>query len=162
MSIETKRVYTVEIIDYPEASLVWKTDDEIASWESDSYVGELHRDNGEVLYGFLDPTWQPEGWTEYAEDNDIRNRHNGAPSAFFWPDTTRIYKSRSSATRRKRLIEQWGATAEIYEADLAWQPVAAANARRKLARVQERIAAAEERVENLRIRAAYLKTEAQR
>lgn len=53
--------------------------------------------------------------------------------------------------------------------DLRWsvpkpdgQPVAAANARRKLARVQERIAAAEERVENLRIRAAYLKTEAQR
>ena len=161
MSIETKRVYTVEIIDYPEASLVWKTDDEIASWESDSYVGELHRDNGDVLYGFLDPAWQPDGWTEYAEDNDIRNRHNGAPSAFFWPDTTRIYKSRSSATRRKRLIEQWGATAEIYEADLAWQPIAGADARRQLARVQQRIKDTEGRVENLRIRAAYLKAEAQ-
>ena len=160
MSIETKRVYTVEIIDYPEAFLVWKTDDEIASWESDSYVGELHRDNGEVLYGFLDPTWQPEGWTEYAEDNDIRTRAGNIPR-FFWPDTTRIYKSRSSATRRKRLIEQWGAVAEIYEADLAWQPVAGANARRQLARVQQRIKAAEERVENLRVRAAYLKAEAQ-
>ena len=39
-------------------------------------------------------------------------------------------------------------TKRVYT-DLAWQPVAAANARRKLARVQERIAAAEERVENL-------------
>ena len=162
MSIETKRVYTVEIIDYPEASLIWKTEDEVAGWERDCYLVELPRVGGRALYGYPNSAWQPEGWIEYAEDNDIRNRHNGAPSAFFWPDTTRIYKSRSSAARRKRLIEQWGATAEIYESDLAWQPVAAANARRKLARVQERIAAAEERVENLRIRAAYLKTEAQR
>ena len=161
MSFETKCVYTVEIIDYPEASLVWKTDDEIAGWERDCYLVEMHLVDGHVLYGYPNPAWQPEGWTEYAEDNDIRNRHNGAPSAFFWPDTTRIYKSRSSATRRKRLIEQWGATAEIYEADLAWQPIAGADARRQLARVQQRIKAAEERVENLRIRAAYLKTEAQ-
>lgn len=162
MSIETTRVYTVEIIDYPEAFLIWKTEDEIAGWERDCYLVELHRDTGGVLYGYPNPAWQPEGWPEYAEDNDIRNRHNGAPSAFFWPDTTRIYKSRSSATRRKRLIEQWGATAEIYEADLAWQPIAGANARRQLARVQQRIKAAEERVENLRIRAAYLKAEARR
>ena len=161
MSIETKRVYTVEIVQYPEESLVWKTADEVSGWERDCYLVELHRVDGHVLYGYPNSAWQPEGWTEYAEDNDIRTRAGNIPR-FFWPDTTRIYKSRSSAARRKRLIEQWGATAEIYEADLAWQPVAAANARRKLARVQERIAAAEERVENLRIRAAYLKTEAQR
>ncbi len=161
MSIETTRVYTVEIIDYPEASLVWKTDDEIAKWEQDSYLGEMHRDTGDVLYGYPNPAWQPEGWTEYAEDNDIITRAGNIPR-FFWPDTTRIYKSRSSAARRKRLIEQWGAVAEIYEADLAWQPVAAANARRKLARVEQRIQAVEERVENLRIRAAYLKAEAVR
>ena len=160
MSIETKRVYTVEIIDYPEAFLIWKTEDEIAGWERDCYLVELHRVNGDVLYGYPNPAWQPEGWTEYAEVNDIRTRAGNIPR-FFWPDTTRIYKSRSSAARRKRLIEQWGATAEIYEADLAWQPIAGADARRQLARIQQRIKAAEERVENLRIRAAYLKAEAQ-
>ena len=161
MSIETTRVYTVEIIDYPEASLIWKTEDEIAGWERDCYLVELPRVGGRALYGYPNSAWQPDGWDGYAEANDIRSRADGELSSFFWPDTSKIYKSRASAVRRKRLIEQWGAVAEIYESDLAWQPVAGANARRQLARVQQRIKAAEERVENLRIRAAYLKAEAQ-
>ena len=136
--------------------------DEVSGWGRLACHAERHRGSGEVLYGFLDYCWQPEGWDEYAEANDIRSRADGELSSFFWPDTSKIYKSRASAVRRKRLIEQWGAVAEIYEADLAWQPIAGANARRQLARVQQRIKAAEERVENLRIRAAYLRAEAQR
>lgn len=82
--------------------------------------------------------WRPEGWLD---DPDVRaewiERHGD--DRFFWPSTDKVYRSRSAATRLVRLIESYGGTAVLMESELVWQPVAEANARRKMVRRRKKI-----------------------
>lgn len=120
-----QRLYRVEIIDYPFGSI---PDDEFPEWH--------------------DEDWKPDGWL--ADDNDRQNwiaRHGD--DRFFWPSTSKVYRSRSSATRLATLIESYGATAIVLEAEPSWESIEDANARRARARRAKTIAALRARIETL-------------
>lgn len=52
----------------------------------------------------FDAEWAPEGWAPSEEYLD-----RFGTGAFIWPTTNREWKSRSSAVKRKNLIEGFGA-----------------------------------------------------
>lgn len=76
-------------------------------------------------------TWEPEGWAERVEDLGW-DRERG----FIWPDTSKIYKSRSSAVARKRLIESYGAKAQILVGSIEWR----SESEEKIAKLEAEIA----------------------
>lgn len=95
------------------------------------YDAEGNRDITGVVWDPLVP--EPEGWAEFCEAKW------GEYKPFFWPSTDKIFRSRSSAQARVDIINRWGGKAVLVECTPVWETVEAANARRKAARVQERI-----------------------
>lgn len=91
-------LYRVEIRKYPEGALEFYTD-------------------GDESFGYPDPEWTPEGWTP---DDEWVSRFGS--TRFFWPSTKREYKSKSSAKARARLIEFYGAKAEVVQSSLITWP----------------------------------------
>ncbi|MGW5518466.1 hypothetical protein [Nocardia africana] len=86
-------LYRVQIVAYPEGS-----------WNDDEYGS------------YKNPEWEPEGWDP---DDEYIDRFGS--SQFFWPKTNRDWKSRSSALKRKRLVESYGATAIIQRSsEIVW------------------------------------------
>lgn len=89
------KLYRVEITSYPDGAL-----------------SEDPHDDG---YSIIDPEWQPEGWAAYSEEQWGKVRD------FWWPPTKTLYRSRSGATDRARLIESFGATAVVIESEpIVW------------------------------------------
>lgn len=59
---------------------------------------------------------------------------------FFWPSETKLYRSRSSARDKVKIVERWGGEARILEAEVGeFIPIQEANQLRKQQRAQERI-----------------------
>lgn len=89
-------LYRVQVIEYP----------------GESWIETEHG-------SYPNPDWQPEGW---APDEEWIERFGHVTGArFFWPTTEKEWKSRSSAARRKNLIESYGATCIIQRsAPIAW------------------------------------------
>ena len=75
----------------------------------------------------------PEGWDAYCLEKW------GEPREFFFPSDRKIYRSRSAAQMRVDIINRWGGSAILVEADVNWVPVAEANRRRKQARIEQAI-----------------------
>ncbi len=102
--------------------------------------------------------WEPEGWKEFALEKwgpDVeRHEYEGTVvlpyMPFFWPKTGVIVKSRSTAQRTVDIIRHWGGSAELLECTPVWLPVDEANARRKQARKQKRIAKLEAQIAELK------------
>ena len=75
-----------------------------------SYPAESHH---EVDYGgelVTEPVagWQPPGWRPEGNYAEIMGTAD-----FVWPVTNRVYGSRSTAAKRARLLESYGATAIV-------------------------------------------------
>lgn len=85
--MNSQHLYRVQIVAYPKGALI--TDEMDPEWADP------------------DPSWQPEGWDPSEAWIEICGRGS---RDFFWPSTYREYRSRSSAVRRKKLIESFGAT----------------------------------------------------
>lgn len=143
--MKSQRLYKAELVSYPGDALIWTPEDECEEWEAGFEVETCEID-GATYYGFLNPDWEPDGWREYAEANDIRDRDNGGPAHFFWPNTDGIFRSRSSAQSRVDIINRWGGKAVLMECTPEWTTVEQANARRKLDRLNERVKAAEDQL----------------
>jgi hypothetical protein len=92
-------LYRVQILEYPEGALI-----------RDPYVPDAMYEN---------PHWRPEGWAPDEEWIERYGRHTG--SDFYWPSTRKEWRSRSSAMKRKQLIESYGAKAIIQRsARIVW------------------------------------------
>lgn len=101
------KLYKVEITDYPAEALIQTEDGPI-----------------------VDEAWAPANWLA---DDDERaawvDRHGS--TRFFWPATGRLYRSRSGAKDRARLIESYGATVEVIESEpIVWLTPEVRRARR--------------------------------
>lgn len=91
-------LYRVQIVEYPDGALI--TD------ENDPRCGQP------------DPDWSPEDW---APDDYWIGAQGRGSDEFFWPSTYREWRSRSSAVKRKELIERYGAKAIIQRsARIVW------------------------------------------
>lgn len=96
--------------------------------------------------------WKPAGWDEFVLSRIDEGAMWLPERAFFWPSTDRFYRSRSSAAEKVAIVERWGGTAIILEAEVgAFIPVSEANKlrkrRRDVARV-ERLRAEIARIES--------------
>lgn len=118
-----KRIYKVQITAYPAAAC--------------AILDEPLTDIGyevdvtppiEGKIGYLCDDWQPEGWDE----SDMGGR------PFYWPTTNRLYRSRSAAVARQRLIESYGATTVLLVSELAWQDDRKVRADAQVQRLHER------------------------
>jgi hypothetical protein len=125
------RLYRVIIAEYPDNA-----------WRLTSDSGDGYRECE------LDPDFRPVGWLADPEARAAWVDRHG-DDRFYWPSTGRIFRSRSSAKRLADLIESYGATAVILEADPAWEPIPEANRRRKRARNAKRIAALQAEITRL-------------
>lgn len=89
-------LYRVQIVEYPE--------------------GALKRSEYDPDYSYPDPDWQPEDWKASHQYTEMLGTDR-----FIWPTTYKEWKSRSSAMRRKQLIESFGAKAIIQRsAEIVW------------------------------------------
>lgn len=89
-------LYRVQIVEYPAGS-----------W-------------ADVEYGsYPNPDWEPDGWAPDEEWIERFGRITGAQ--FFWPTTSKEWRSRSSAVKRKKLIESYGARCIIQRSSrISW------------------------------------------
>lgn len=117
------RLYTFEITHVPA--------------ESQTYIDFP---NG-VSRKVQDSSWKPEGWVEYLDEMaDIGARWAliaiDEGYKFFWPSEDVLYRSRSSARDKVKIVERWGGQARILEAEVSeFVPVEQANRRRKIDRL---------------------------
>lgn len=129
------RIYAVEIVAYPAEACDFYDPADLPEWLH-GYTVQTTAD-ADHLDAVLRADWSPDGW-----DEDDRG-------SFWWPSTSRLYKSRSAASERASLIESYGALAVLIESDLSWSTVPAANARRKRARNAARIERLREEIRRL-------------
>jgi hypothetical protein len=90
------------------------------------------------------PAWfgvgKPDGWEKYVAEMIEEGRNWQPDERFFWPSTDKFYRSRSSAAEKVAIVERWGGSARILEAEVSdFIPVAEANALRKRRRDNARI-----------------------
>lgn len=157
--MKRQKLYAVDMVAYPPEAIEWKREADCAEWELNccEIVAEEVRD-GENWVG-LYKGFTPKGWEEYALDKwpDYEEVIDGVVhyvKPFFWPDTDKVFRSRSAAQYRVDLIERWGGQAVLLECDPDWVPVAQANRLRKIERLEARAARAEEQARELRTLAA--------
>lgn len=130
------RLYKAEMTGFPKEALTWLHEDEIPEWLDGCSEDQETREDGE-WYAFENTSWEPDEWAEYAVANQLIDRRETERRGytvymgFFWPDTSKIYKSRSSAQARVNLIEMWGGKAVLLETTTEWQSVKTANRLRK-------------------------------
>ena len=115
-----KRIYKVQITAYPAAAcaILDKPLTDIGH-----EVDVTPPIEGKI--GYLCDDWRPEGWDE-------------SRGEFYWPTTNRLYRSRSAAVARQRLIESYGATTVLLVSELAWQDDRKVRADAQVQRLHER------------------------
>ncbi|WP_019148821.1 hypothetical protein [Timonella senegalensis] len=76
--------------------------------------------------------WEPDGWSdrvmELGWDEDAE---------FRWPNTNKVYRSRSSAVKLKSLVESYGARAIILTGTIDWKTERQAQIDRLRAKIAE-------------------------
>ena len=108
------RLYRIEILQQPETVRV------PVEWEPHVLVGFTRLADDELHAQWVD---------EF-----------GADKEYFNPSESKLYRSRSSARDKVRIVERWGGRARILEAEVSeFVPVEEANQRRKNERDQQRI-----------------------
>lgn len=115
------KLYTVQIVDYPEESRFYTIDGAYSDyWTHKAYA--------------IDELWQPKGWPERSVEL------YGEVKPFFWPSTKPIYRSRSAAQARADLIESYGAKAVVLVTETKWETFDERNARIAEDKREKRIA----------------------
>lgn len=90
-------LYRVRVTGYPEGS--WE---QIGDPEADMWIPT--------------PGWRPPGWRPVGNYTQIMGTDE-----FVWPVTNQVYGSRSTATKRKKLLESYGATAVVEQSSrIVW------------------------------------------
>ncbi|MDV7194652.1 hypothetical protein [Mycolicibacterium fortuitum] len=90
-------LYRVRVTSYPDGS--WER---IGDPEADMWI--------------LTPGWRPPGWRPVGNYTQIMGTDE-----FVWPVTNQVYGSRSTATKRKKLLESYGATAVVEQSSrITW------------------------------------------
>lgn len=90
-------LYRVRVISYPAGS--WE---QIGDPEADMWIPT--------------PGWRPPGWRPVGNYTQIMGTDE-----FVWPVTNQVYGSRSTATKRKKLLESYGATAVVEQSSrIVW------------------------------------------
>ena len=108
------RLYRIEILQQPETVRV------PVEWEPHVLVGFTRLADDELHAQWVD---------EF-----------GADKEYFNPSESKLYRSRSSARDKVKIVERWGGKARILEAEVSeFIPVEEANQRRKNERNQARI-----------------------
>lgn len=108
------RLYRIEILQQPETVRV------PVEWEPHVLVGFTRLADDELHAQWVD---------EF-----------GADKEYFNPSESKLYRSRSSARDKVKIVERWGGKARILEAEVSeFIPVEEANLRRKQQRAQQRI-----------------------
>ncbi len=110
-----------------------------AEWVHDDGI-KLEEWEHELFEAGFQTQPEPAGWREYALDKwgtepDGEFWPNGH-KPFFWPNTDRVFRSRSAAQLRVDIINRWGGRAVLVECTPHWETVSAANARRKRAQLE--------------------------
>lgn len=90
-------LYRVRVTSYPDGS--WE---QIGDPEADMWIPT--------------PGWRPPGWRPVGNYTQIMGTDE-----FVWPVTNQVYGSRSTATKRKKLLESYGATAVVEQSSrIVW------------------------------------------
>lgn len=63
--------------------------------------------------GSQEPGWEPANWDKISAELGHED--------FTWPRSNLVYKSRSAAINRKKLLESYGATVKLYAAEPDWK-----------------------------------------
>lgn len=74
--------------------------------------------------GSFNPAWEPEGWGEEMASLKRAGIMRPEETDFFWPAMDKVWMSRSTATKRVKLLERYGATAEVVRSPLSWETTA--------------------------------------
>lgn len=112
------RLYKIEITERP--AITWEE-----HGEGNSYYNTMHLANPE-----LRKKWELTGIT--GEESHFH---------FFMPSETRLYRSRSSARDKQKIVERWGGRARILEAEVSeFIPTEDAKRKREIERLEERLA----------------------
>lgn len=93
-------VWSVLVTEYPEGS---------------------HTEEGHPVLG-----WEPDGWQDVLDSVDEYSHPSLRDTVkdggtFFWPRAERVYLSRSTATRRAKLLRSYGATAYVMRGRVEWE-----------------------------------------
>jgi hypothetical protein len=116
------RLYKIEIIHRPEL-----TRELHEEYEGDGHTTEY------VTYHLADPKLRKE-WEATGITGPDTHFH------FFLPSETKLYRSRSSARAKQRIVERWGGMARILEAEVSeFIPSEDAKRKREIARLEERL-----------------------
>lgn len=112
------RLYKIEITEKPELISEEHGDDDV-------YYSTLH-----LADPALREEWENSGIT--TKDSHFH---------FFLPSETRLYRSRSSARDKQKIVERWGGRAHILEAEVSeFIPSEDAKRKREISRLEERLA----------------------
>lgn len=88
---------------------------EVFSVQVTEFPAGSHDDEGRP-----DPTWAPPGW-DAERASLIKAGILRLGEGFFWPKSSGLlYKSRSTARNRVKLLRKYGATAEVVKAKVEW------------------------------------------
>ncbi|GMA33533.1 hypothetical protein [Litorihabitans aurantiacus] len=118
-----EKAYTVAMTELPPSSLIWRTRDSLQDWEiwtAEAVIDAVDQPDGLDLLAHYDHTWKPEGWLADPEERAAWIERFG-DDKFFWPKTGHLFKSRSSAVRLARLLESYGAVAEVLTTEVVWE-----------------------------------------
>lgn len=112
------RLYKIEITQRPELVTPRNTEDRrIPEGYVESYPAGLEQE-----------------WVEHCE------AMWGEFRSFFLPSETKVYRSRSSARDKQKIVERWGGRARILEAEVSeFIPSEDAKRKREIARLEERL-----------------------
>lgn len=90
----TEHLYRVRVTRYPDGAF--------------EPVGPVDPEHPEDAEWCPVPGWEPAGWRPEGNYVEIMGT-----SEFVWPVTSKVYGSRSTAAKRAKLLESYGATAVV-------------------------------------------------
>lgn len=110
------KLWKLEVVALPESAMRTVRVFELEEWELEGYEVFLDEHEPDDTVRLPVDNWAPPGWLE---DADVRawwiDSHE--TEQFFWPKSTTLYFSKSSARKRARLIESYGATVNVIESE---------------------------------------------
>lgn len=112
------RLYKIQITHYPPMVA------------EEHYEDDVHYSTYHLANPSLRDAWEASGIT--GKDSHYH---------FFMPSETKLYRSRSSARDKQRIVERWGGKAIILEAEVSdFIPTQDAKRKREITRLEERLA----------------------
>ena len=110
------KLWKLEVVALPASALRTVRVFDMTTWELEGY--EMSRDEHGPDDTIQLPVfeWEPPGWLEDPAKRTwwMETHHT---EKFFWPKSTTLYFTKTSARKRARLIESYGATVRVIESE---------------------------------------------